>query len=122
MTEQHKITLLQHRKNLLENPDRYIKDKDRAVKQFAETAYRSYPNLGKKKKEIIKLLKQLGNLVFDAQGNEPLYEYQDNLPRAWNSPCNFRLNYIKWGNWPSYFCTSGREKLSRKFIFPIYQM
>jgi hypothetical protein len=97
--EQHKqITLLQHRANLLHNPDRYIQDKNRAIKQFAETAYKFYGSCGKNKKLIIPLLEKLANLVFTNQDNKPIYEYQDELPRAWNSPMNggWSINYIKW--------------------------
>ena len=92
------ISLLQHRNNLLNNPDRYIIDKERAIKQFADTAYKYYGSCGVKKKLLIPLLKQLGNLVFENQENKPIYEYQDALPRAWNSPMNggWKVNYIKW--------------------------
>ena len=91
-------TLLEHRKRLLKNSNRYIQDKDRAIKQFAETAYKNYGRCGKNKKMIIQLLQELGSLVFKAQGNESIYEYQDTLPRAWNSPMKggWKINYIKW--------------------------
>ena len=92
------ITLLDHRKNLLNNPKRYIQDKERAIKQFAETSYKFYGSCGKNKKLLIKLLEKLGNLVFENQENKPIYEYQDTLPRAWNSPMNggWKINHIKW--------------------------
>ena len=92
------ITLLDHRKNLLNNPNRYIQDKERAIKQFAETSYKFYGSCGKNKKLLIKLLEKLGNLVFENQENKPIYEYQDTLPRAWNSPMNggWKINHIKW--------------------------
>ncbi len=93
-----KITLLQHRTNLLNNPNRYIEDKERAIKQFANIAYKFYGSCGKNKKKLINLLEKLGNLVFDTQENKSIYEYQDDLPRAWNSPMNggWEINYIKW--------------------------
>ena len=98
--EEHneQITLLQHRKNLLNNPNRYIQDKERAIKQFAETSYKYYGSCGPKKKLLIPLLQTLGNLVFENQTNKPIYEYQDAVPRAWNSPMNggWKINYIKW--------------------------
>jgi len=98
--EQHnkQINLLQHRKNLLNNPDRYIEDKERAIIRFAETSYKHYGPCGKNKKLLIPLLEKLGNLLFENQQNIPLYEYQDILPRAWNSPMNggWKCNYIKW--------------------------
>ena len=52
----------------------------------------------KKKKLVIQHLKQLGKLVFENQKNTPIYEYQDILPRSWNSPMKggWKLNYIKW--------------------------
>ena len=92
------ITLLVHRNNLLNNQNRYIQDKERAIRQFAEVAYRHYGACGKNKKLLINLLEKLANLVFRNQGNIPIYEYQDTLPRAWNSPMNggWKLNYIKW--------------------------
>lgn len=92
------ITLLQHRENLLNNPNRFIQDKERAIKQFAETSYKNYGPCGKNKKSVIQLLKQLGKLVFENQENTPIYEYQDILPRSWNSPMKggWNLNYIKW--------------------------
>jgi len=93
-----KITLLQHRENLLNNPNRFIQDKERAIGQFAETSYKNYGRCGKNKKSVIQLLKQLGKLVFENQENTPIYEYQDDLPRSWNSPMKggWKLNYIKW--------------------------
>jgi len=92
------ITLLQHRENLLNNPNRFIHDKERAIEQFAETSYKNYGRCGKNKKSVIQLLKQLGKLVFENQENTPIYEYQDILPRSWNSPMKggWKLNYIKW--------------------------
>ena len=94
----HPITLLDHRNNLLNNPNRYIQDKKRAIKQYAETAYKHYGSFGKDKKLIIKPLEELGKLAFENQGNLPIYEYEDTLPRAWNSPMNggWKINYIKW--------------------------
>lgn len=91
-------TLLQHRKNLLDNPNRYTQDKDRAIKQFAEISYKSYGRCGPNKKLVISLVHKLGNLVFETQENLPIYEYQDTLPRAWNSPMNggWEKDYIKW--------------------------
>ena len=91
-------SLRQHRENLLNNPNRYIQDKERAIKQFAETSYKYCGSCGKNKKLVIPLLQKLGNLVFENQENKPIYEYQDTLPRAWNSPMNggWNLNYIKW--------------------------
>jgi hypothetical protein len=96
--EEHneQITLLQHRKNLLNNPNRFIQDKERAIKRFAETSYKYYGLCGTKKKLLIPLLQTLGNLVFENQTNKPIYEYQDELPRAWNSPGEWKINYIKW--------------------------
>ena len=93
-----KITLLQHRNNLLNNPNRYIQDKERAIKNFALTAYKFYGSCGLNKKKLINLLEKLGNLVFEKQENKPIYEYKDDLPRAWNSPMNggWDINYIKW--------------------------
>lgn len=90
--------LTQHRTNLLNNPNRFTHDRDRAIKRFAETAYKSYGCCGKNKKVIIPLLIQLGKLLFENQENTPIYEYQDILPRSWNSPKNggWELNYIKW--------------------------
>tara|TARA_B110001450_G_scaffold1450_2_gene1686 strand:+ start:7047 stop:7565 length:519 start_codon:yes stop_codon:yes gene_type:complete len=92
------ITLLQHRENLLNNPNRFIHDKERAIERFAETSYKNYGRCGKNKKLVIQLLKQLGKLVFENQENTPIYEYQDILPRSWNSPMKggWKLNYIKW--------------------------
>ena len=92
------ITLLHHRNNLLNNPNRYIQDKERAINQFAETSYKYYGACGKNKKNIISLLRQLGELVFESQEFTPIYEYLDTLPRAWNSPMNggWKVNYIKW--------------------------
>ena len=51
-----------------------------------------------KKKILIPLLEKMGNLVFENQGNKPIYEYKDTLPRAWNSPMKggWEKNYIKW--------------------------
>jgi hypothetical protein len=93
-----RITLLQHRTNLLNNPNRYTQDKERAIKNFAETSYKFYGSCGKNKKLLIRLLQNLGNLVFENQEHKPIYEYQDTLPRAWNSPMNggWKINYIKW--------------------------
>ena len=99
MTQQEDhITLLNHRKNLLGNQNRYIQDKERAINQFAETSYKYYGPCGKNKKLLISLLRQLGKLVFENQEYKPIYEYQDALPRAWNSPMNggWKVNYIKW--------------------------
>ena len=95
--EKKNITLLEHRKKLLENPNRYTKDKDRAINRFADKAYKFYGYCGINKKKIIPLLKELGELVFEKQ-DKPLYEYQDNLPRAWNSPKKggWEVNYIRW--------------------------
>ena len=92
------ITLLKHRTNLLANDNRYIQDKSRAINQFAEKSYKYYGSCGKNKKIIISLLKQLGELVFESQEYKPLYEYKDDLPRAWNSPMNggWKIDYIKW--------------------------
>jgi hypothetical protein len=92
------ITLLDHRNNLLNNPTRYIQDKERAIRQFAETSYKYYGSYGKNKKLLIKLLEKLGNLVFENQEYKSIYEYQDELPRAWNSPMKggWKINYIKW--------------------------
>jgi hypothetical protein len=92
------ITLLQHRENLLNNQNRFIHDKERAIEQFAQTSYKNYGPCGKKKKLVIQHLKQLGKLVFENQKNTPIYEYQDILPRSWNSPMKggWKLNYIKW--------------------------
>jgi hypothetical protein len=92
------MTLLQHRTNLLNNQNRYTQDKERAIQQFALISYRHYGPCGKDKQKLIPLLKMLGNLVFENQENKPIYEYQDILPRAWNSPMNggWKLNYIKW--------------------------
>jgi len=91
------MELLQHRTNLLNNPNRYIEDKERAIIRFAETAYKSYGCCGKNKKLLISLLKQLGKLVFENQ-EKPIYEYEDSLPRSWNSPMKdgWKINYIKW--------------------------
>jgi len=96
--QKEQITLLQHRTNLLDNPNRFIHDKERAINQFAETAYKYYGPCGKNKKIIIPLLKKLGELVFQNQEYKPIYEYEDSLPRAWNSPmnCGWQVNYIKW--------------------------
>jgi len=93
-----KITIEQHRSNLLNNPSRYIEDKERAIDRFAETSYKFYGSCGKNKKKLISLLKELANLVFESQEHKPIYEYQDALPRAWNSPMNggWKINYIKW--------------------------
>ena len=99
MEEHNKdINLLQHRENLSNNPNRFIHDKERAIKRFAETSYKNYGRCGKKKKLVMPLLKQLGNLVFEKQENTPIYEYQDTLPRTWNSPMKggWNVNYIKW--------------------------
>ena len=95
-TQKEQITLLQHRTNLLDNPNRFIHDKERAINQFAETAYKYYGPCGKNKKKIIPLLKKLGELVFQNQDCKPIYEYEDILPRAWNSPmnCGWKVNYI----------------------------
>ena len=75
-----------------------LQDKEKAIKQFAETSYKFYGSCGKNKKLLIKLLEKLGNLVFKNQENKPIYEYQDTLPCAWNSPMNggWKINYIKW--------------------------
>lgn len=96
MDEPKKIHLLDHRNNLLNNPNRYIQDKERAITRFAEKSYEFYGSCGKNKKFLIKLLEKLGNLVFENQENKPIYEYQDTLPHAWNSPKEWKLNYIKW--------------------------
>jgi len=92
------ITLLEHRKNLLKNKNRYIEDKERAVTNFANTAYISCGNCGRKKKDLITLFKELGYLLFENQKGIPIYEYQDTLPRAWNSPqCGgWKIDYIRW--------------------------
>ena len=92
------MILSDHRNILLSNPNRYIQDKERAIKQFAKTAYKFYGSCGKNKKTVIVLLEKLGSLVFENQESKPIYEYEDTLPRAWNSPMNggFKLNYIKW--------------------------
>jgi len=97
-SEQNATTLLQHRTNLLNNPNRYTQDKERAIGQFAETSYKFYGSCGNKKKLVIPLLRKLGALVFENQGGNPIYEYQDELPRAWNSPmyAGWKINYIKW--------------------------
>lgn len=88
--------LYNHLKLLSDNPDRYLQDKERAVNTWVDTAYKSYGKCGKKCKYIKALLKQLAYLVFEAQGGKSLYEYSDELPRAWNRSQHFHLNYIKW--------------------------
>ena len=97
-SSKQQITLLDYRNILLSNPNRYLQDKERAIKQFAKTAYKFYGPCGKNKKTVIALLEKLGNLVFDNQESKPLYEYEETLPRAWNSPMKegWKLNYIKW--------------------------
>jgi hypothetical protein len=47
---------------------------------------------------IIPLLKNLAELVFQNQDCKPIYEYEDTLPRSWNSPMKdgWQVNYIKW--------------------------
>jgi len=94
MEPKQQINLLQHRTNLLNNPNRYIEDKDKAIKNFAETSYKFYGPIGKKNM-LINLLEKLGNLVFETQ-HKPIYEYEDTLPRAWNSINELNINYIKW--------------------------
>jgi len=90
-------TFTEHRTNLLNNPDRYIKDKNRAIDRFAENVYtNNYNNCGNNKKKIISLLIKIGNLLFESQGNKPLYDYKSDLPKTWNGPTYFNLNYIKY--------------------------
>ena len=95
---EQKITLLNHRENLLKNHNRFLEDKERAIIKFAETAYKFYGNCGTNKKKIMPLLKNLGCLAFEAQESKPIYDYEDTLPRSWNSPSNggWKVNYIKW--------------------------
>lgn len=59
MSSQPKLTLIEHCTNLHKNPNKYIIDKDRAIKRFAETSYKYYKNLGKKK-NIIRFTKTNG--------------------------------------------------------------
>ena len=96
-------SLQKHRMKLKANTiDRYTKDRDRAITQFAMTAYNNYEKCGSNKKHVIQKLKQMGELVFNAQKSVPLYEFdfgnREQLPRAWNSPMKggWDVNYIKW--------------------------
>lgn len=95
---EEQFSLLRHRKNLSNNPKRYSQDKDQAINKFAEITSNYYGVCGKNKKIIIHLLKRLGDLVFETQEGKPLYEYEDTLPRAWNSHDDdgWKINYIKW--------------------------
>jgi len=83
---------------LLSNPNKYTQDSDRAVMQFAQTAYKSVGRQGSNKKILIPLYEKLAQLVIEAQGNTPLYDYKDILPRAWNSPMKggWKLDYVKY--------------------------
>jgi hypothetical protein len=92
------MTLLEHREVLLSNPNRYTQDAERAIMQFAQSAYKNIGNQGSNKKKLIPLYQKLGQLVIEAQGYKPLYDYESDLPRAWNSPMKggWKLNYIKY--------------------------
>ena len=90
---------IKHRKMLLSNPNKYTQDIDRAKMRFAQTAYKSVGRQGSNKKKLIPLFGELAQLVIEAQGNTPLYDYKDPLdilPRAWNSPMNMDLDYVKY--------------------------
>lgn len=96
-------SLQKHRMKLKANTtDRFTRDKDRAITQFAMTAYNNYERCGSNRKHVLEKLKQMGELIFDAQKSMPLYEFdfgnKENLPRAWNSPMKggWDVNYIKW--------------------------
>ena len=91
-------SIVNHRNNLFSNSNRYILDRNRAIENFANAAYKHYKARSnrKKKRYVFNLLKQLGEMVFEAQSSKPLYEHGIGLPRAWNAPKNWAIDYIKY--------------------------
>ena len=92
-----KIKLSDHRLNLFNNEERYLKDKDRAVKNLSNHiwSWAKEENPFSKKKDKIAYAIALANIIFDSQGQTPLFEFGDKI-LAWNNPKDWEHDYIRY--------------------------
>ncbi len=88
-----------HRLNLKNNPECFFVDKTRAKNNWCKEVWNFYKKqVSIKKRDAIILIEELSDLVWEAQGGKPLFQFDSHkgLPMSWNRPQDGELNYIRY--------------------------
>jgi hypothetical protein len=82
------MTLNEHREMLKKNQAGWVADYDRAQRNFVEHLWKwvKDKNPTAKKKDKLAIMNKMARLVFAAQGERPLFHFNDSWILAWNSP------------------------------------
>ena len=88
-----------HRRSLADNPDSFSSDRDRTCQNWCNEAWK-YVRVSSslRRGETIPILRQMADMVWDAQGGRPLFQFMGNrdLPMSWNRPQDGERNYIRY--------------------------
>lgn len=101
-------TLIEHRKKLANNTNAYTYDIEKNTERVCKTLIPYLKKAGYKKvtfKKSKNILENMIRLIFATQDERPIFYIEGTqLPLCWNSPKDWKLNYIKyeWGHILSY--------------------
>jgi hypothetical protein len=92
--------LTAHRANLSANPICFSQDKERAITNWMKHCW-AFVKIHSplKKSQADSILREMAELVFDAQGGQPLFQFNmgsTGLPTAWNRPQDGDKDYIRY--------------------------
>ena len=92
--------LTEHRQNIADNTECFTQDKERAIANWSEHCWKYVKEntTDLTKKNAIVILKEMAELVWEAQGGVPLFQFEapTGLPMSWNRPQDGELNYIRY--------------------------
>jgi len=92
--------LTAHRINLNSNPNCFTQDKDRAINNWMKHCWKYvkiHSNIKKSEADVI--LREMAELVFQAQDDKPLFQFDmksTGLPTSWNRPQDGDKDYIRY--------------------------
>jgi len=92
--------LTEHRQNIAANPDAFIQDKERSIANWMNHCWKYVRvNSTIKKSQASPIMREMAELVWDAQNGMPLFQFSvksTGLPMSWNRPQDGELDYIRY--------------------------